>query len=65
MKLNKKTYYTTRDIAKLTGLTVYGVRGAIERGDLKATKFNNAFIITKEDLEEYIAKRETRGESKE
>ena len=60
MKL-EKDIYTTRDIAKLTGLTTKGVTNAIRAGRLKADKLNNSYIVTREHLADYLEYRTGRN----
>ena len=45
--------YSTRDAAKELKTTVIAIRHAINRGKLKASKFGKAYMITREDLDEY------------
>ena len=57
----EKTIYTTRDIAKITGLTTKGVTNAIRAGRLKADKLNNSYFITRENLADYLEYRTGRN----
>lgn len=64
MKLTKEIY-TAKEVAQLIGLTPPAIRGAIQAGTLKtAGKFNNAYIIRRDDLIEYLEYRERRDNGK-
>lgn len=52
-----KDLYTVKDVAELLNLTEPGIRANIKSGKLKATKFNNSYIITKADLESFLEDR--------
>ena len=52
-----KDLYTVKDIAALLNLTDGAIRALIKRDRLKASKFNGAYIITKQDLKAFIASR--------
>ena len=53
----QKKYYTTRDAAKLTGLDPTSIRREIRTGKLQAESFNGAYIITPEDMADYLERR--------
>lgn len=53
-----KVYYTTREAAKLAGLTTKAIREAIKRKSLKAEKFGNIYKISRRNLRTYLEKRE-------
>lgn len=52
-----KDLYTVKDVAALLDLTQDAIRALIKRERIKATKFNGAYIITKQDLEAFLAAR--------
>lgn len=52
-----KDIYSVKDVAELLELTEGSIRVSIKKGKLKATKFNGAYIITKQDLDDFIAAR--------
>ena len=52
-----KELYTTREAAKLAGLTADIIRAAIRRGDLKANTFGNSYVITRDNLADYLERR--------
>ena len=49
-----KDIYTAKEVAQLIGLTTPAIRGAIHAERLKAGKFNNAYVIRREDLADYL-----------
>lgn len=52
-----KDFYSTKEVAELTGLTDVAIRQYIRRGQLKASKFDRVYMITQADLEEWQANR--------
>lgn len=56
MSINEK-YYTVAELAEIIGLTDESIRVLIRRGKLKASKFNGAYLIDKEDAERLIKER--------
>lgn len=57
--LNKDTY-TVREIANLLHCIPSAVTAAIKAGRLRASKISKIYIITREDLAEYLEYRERR-----
>lgn len=57
----EKDFYSTIEVAEMYNLKEVSVRSYINRGQLKATKFNNhSWLITKENLEEWEKTRHPR-----
>lgn len=50
----KRDFYSTKEVAEMTGLTDISIRSYIYRGQLKATKFDRSYMITKEDLDQWL-----------
>ena len=63
MKLTKDIY-TTRDVAIIIGMSAEYVRYIIKDGKLPATKFGTSYVITRENLAEYLEYREARKNGK-
>lgn len=55
-----KDFYSTKEVAELTGLTDVAIRQYIRRGQLKASKFDRVYMITKEALEDWEKNRTPR-----
>ena len=55
-----KDFYSTKEVAELTGLTDVAIRQYIRRGQLKASKFDRVYMITKEALEDWERTRKPR-----
>lgn len=49
-------------LSKLAGISVRGLNKAIERGQLRATKSNNTWVVQRNDFDEWMAKRKVSGE---
>ena len=57
----EKDFFTTAEVAYMYDIKEVSVRSYINRGQLKATKFNNhSWLITKENLEEWEKTRHPR-----
>lgn len=56
MSINEK-YYTVQELAEILKLTDEGVRAKIRSGKLKASKFNGAYLIEKDEAERLIKER--------
>lgn len=56
MSINEN-FYTVSELAEKLGLTDESIRVLIRRGKLKASKFNGAYLIDKEDAERLIKER--------
>ena len=52
-----KEFYTTKEVAELTGLKDNSIRKYISLGQLKAEKIGRTSIIYKADLDEWLSKR--------
>ena len=63
MKL-EKDLYTAKEAAALIGLSPAAIRAAILAGTLKADKFNNSYVIRREDFADYLEYRERRDNGK-
>ena len=55
-----KEYYTPKEIAAFLGLTPDAIRAAIHAGTIKATVFNHGYVVTRDDLADYLKYRERR-----
>ena len=55
-----KGFYSTKEIAQMYNLTETTIRSFIQRGQLKATKFNRVYMITEADLKAWEATRKPR-----
>ena len=49
-----KDFYTTRDIAEMTGLQENTIRKFINLGKIKTTKIGNNHIISPDDLRDFL-----------
>lgn len=59
--MDKKEFYSVKEVAEMYGLKEVSVRAFIQRGQLEATKFNNAaYIITQDALKEWEKTRKPR-----
>lgn len=56
MSINEK-YYTVQELAEKLKLTDEAVRAKIRAGKLKASKFNGAYLIEKDEAERLIKER--------
>ena len=50
------SFLTVREVAKKLRITPGTLRLHIRKGDLPATKFGRQFLITEQDLRNYIAR---------
>ena len=53
----KKDYYSTKEVAELTGLTDTTIRSYIYRGQIEATRFDRVYMITQEALDKWLKER--------
>ena len=59
MKLDKDIY-TTKEVGRLLELDAGAIRAAIRTGTLKAVKFNDTYIIQRDNLADYLDYRRRR-----
>ena len=53
----KKDFYSTKEVAELTGLTNNAIRQYIYRGQLEAERFDRCYMITQEALDKWLSTR--------
>ena len=53
----KKDFYSTNEVAQITGLTNTTIRSYIYRGQIEATKFDRSYMITQEALDKWLNER--------
>lgn len=59
-----KEIYTTREVAGILNLIPGQIRTDIKTGKLKAEKFGTSYVITKNNLADYLELRKARGYGK-
>ena len=57
-KLADTTFYTVYEVAHKLNLTTVSVRNYIKQGHLKGQKIAGRWLITEQDLKEFMKKRE-------
>ncbi len=53
----KKDFYSTKEVAELTGLTDTTIRSYIYRGQIEAIRFDRVYMITQEALDKWLKER--------
>ena len=53
----RKDFYSTKEVAELTGLTDTTIRSYIYRGQLEAQRFDRVYMITQEALDKWLEER--------
>lgn len=57
-----KTYYTVQEVADLLKLHWQSVLTYIKKGELEALKLGKGYRISQKSLDDFIARRTTKGE---
>lgn len=57
-----KTYYTVQEVADLLKLHWQSVLTYIKKGELEALKLGKGYRISQQALDDFIARRTTKGE---
>lgn len=52
-----KDFYTVKELAELLGLLPGSITKQINKGNIKAEKIGNSYIIKKADVESYLKER--------
>lgn len=52
-----KDFYSTKEVAELTGLTDTTIRSYIYRGQLEAERFDRVYMIKQEALDQWLKER--------